>query len=97
MTDAQEPLYSLEGVTLTTTRKRHIRRLNDLLYLSLERDDLPRARRAWSILTKCKEFNWKEHWRTGLLLVPMTEGRDAGKQKVEMLKKLMRFHSEEVR
>ena len=96
MTEAREPLYCLDGVTLSTTRKRHIRRLNDLLYLCLERDDLPRARRAWAILTQCKEFDWKGHWRTGLLLVPTTEGASTGRQKVEMLRKLMRFHSEDV-
>ena len=28
--------------------------------------------------------------------MPMTEGREAGRQKVEMLRKLMRFYPEEV-
>ena len=96
MTEGPKPLYDLESVSLSTTRKFHIRRLNDLLYLCLERDDLPRARRAWSILTQCKEFDWKKHWQTGVRLVPITESEHPNRQKVELLRKLIRFYPEDV-
>lgn len=52
-----------------SARKVHIRRLYDILELSVHRDDLVRAKKAWSILVRCKELNWKVMWKTGALLV----------------------------
>lgn len=53
----------------SSARKVHIRRLHDILQISISRDDYPRAKRAWSILVRCKEVDWKEMWRYGLLLL----------------------------
>ncbi|KAG8964801.1 hypothetical protein FRC03_001334, partial [Tulasnella sp. 419] len=51
-----------------STRKHHIRSLNDILFYSIQRHDLVRSRRAWSILARCPEVDWREMWRIGLLL-----------------------------
>ncbi|KZT72557.1 hypothetical protein DAEQUDRAFT_743607 [Daedalea quercina L-15889] len=53
----------------TTARKVHIRRLTDILQLSLLRKDYDRARRAWVILIRCKEINWKDMWKTAVVLL----------------------------
>ncbi|KXN89564.1 RNA polymerase I-specific transcription initiation factor rrn11 [Leucoagaricus sp. SymC.cos] len=52
-----------------TTRKVHIRRLYDVLELCIQRNDFARAKRAWAILVRCKEFRWEEHWTTGLYIL----------------------------
>ncbi|EIM88087.1 uncharacterized protein STEHIDRAFT_130055 [Stereum hirsutum FP-91666 SS1] len=53
----------------STARKVHIRRLYDILQLCILRNDIPRAKRAWSILARCKEIDWKDLWKYGLLLL----------------------------
>ncbi|KAI0346804.1 hypothetical protein BDW22DRAFT_1404566 [Trametopsis cervina] len=79
-----------------TARKVHIRRLYDVLELSLHRGDIQRARRAWVILVRCKELDWKSMWRTGTLVAgecsPL-EGVPAQKR-LEYLSTMMRQHSE---
>lgn len=57
------------GVRPTTARKVHVCRLYDILQLCIQRHDLERARRAWSILVRCKEIHWKIMWRTGLVIL----------------------------
>ena len=57
---------SLDSKQPLTTRKVHIRRLYDILQLSIQRRDVQRAKHAWSILARCKEINWLTLWRTGL-------------------------------
>ena len=57
---------SLSSKQPLTTRKVHIRRLYDILQLSIQRHDVQRAKRVWSILSRCKEINWLALWRTGL-------------------------------
>ncbi|KAH8118618.1 hypothetical protein DFH11DRAFT_688760 [Phellopilus nigrolimitatus] len=76
-----------------TSRKYHIQRLNDILLLAIERSDLPRARRAWAILARCKEFDWKTKWRTSMLLQDPGSGQSpqtARNRNLELLKKLRR-------
>ncbi|KAL5527691.1 hypothetical protein ACEPAG_6492 [Sanghuangporus baumii] len=79
----------------------HIRRLNDILHLSIERGDFSRARRAWAILARCKEFDWATMWRTGLLLLPdePLSGQHQHLQvsggSAEFLKKFMRYYPDE--
>lgn len=81
-----------------SSRKAHILRLNDLLHVSIERGDMARARRAWSILARCKEYDWKRDWRTPLLLLKGDMSTSASKYERELsfLKKTMRHHPEEV-
>jgi len=52
-----------------SARQIQLRRLHDILKLSLHRNDLARARRAWSILARCKETNWKTMWALGITLL----------------------------
>ncbi|WWC98638.1 hypothetical protein V866_005531 [Kwoniella sp. B9012] len=50
-------------------RKRWIQNLIDLLHFSLLKGDIERAKRAWSILVRCREINWKSRWYWGLLIL----------------------------
>ncbi|KAG1906991.1 uncharacterized protein F5891DRAFT_939827 [Suillus fuscotomentosus] len=54
---------------MPNARQIQLQRLYDLVNLSVQRDDLPRARRAWSILARCKELNWKAMWRLGITIL----------------------------
>lgn len=47
-----------------------------MLHLSIERHDSDRALRAWAILVRCKEFDWKVMWRTGLHIIAMRQNRE---------------------
>ncbi|KAI0787028.1 hypothetical protein BC629DRAFT_1288495 [Irpex lacteus] len=90
--------------TPRTARKVHIRRLYDVLQLSLHRGDIERARRAWCILIRCKELDWMALWRIGVLLASAgangetryDEGHDSETaERLEYLSTMMRHHSEE--
>ncbi|KAL1708628.1 hypothetical protein EV121DRAFT_287496 [Schizophyllum commune] len=60
---------SLDSKRPLTARKLHIRRLWDILHLCIQRDDLPRARRAWLVLARCKEIPWTDHWNVATLIL----------------------------
>ncbi|KAK7695778.1 hypothetical protein QCA50_000415 [Cerrena zonata] len=67
-------LFDLPGSkALNTARKLHIRRLYDVLQLCLLRQDFARARKAWAILVRCKEVHWKALWKTGVLLLDVSD------------------------
>ena len=71
-------LYSVRHDT--NVRRAHLRRLLDIAHLSLERGDVPRARRAWAILSRCAEAEgW---WTDGLIrdLVDAPRGSIARKE-----------------
>jgi hypothetical protein len=100
-------VYSLPGAKSDdrepyTARLAHIRRLNDILHLSIERHDTERARKAWSILVRCKEFDWKSMWRTGLLLIANGQGgNESGSpvwsnESIEYLKGMMLKYPDDV-
>ncbi|KAI0650588.1 hypothetical protein C8Q79DRAFT_900998 [Trametes meyenii] len=90
---------SLNSKQPNSSRKLHIRRLFDLLHLCIQRRDWPRARRAWAILARCKEVDWRTMWRTSLLLLGEHDARisSAGhdSDKVGFLTVMMRQHPEE--
>lgn len=97
--DASHFLFALpygSDFKISSTRKLHIRQLNDVLHLSIQRGDFVRAGRAWSILLQCKEYNWKAMWKTGLLLAsgPDNINRN-GEERIEFLKKAMRQQPEQ--
>ncbi|KAF9491360.1 hypothetical protein BDN71DRAFT_1421756, partial [Pleurotus eryngii] len=79
-------------VTASSARKVHIRRLHDLLHLLIQRRDNGRARRAWSILARCKEADWMVMWSTALLILsnesPSSNTRDELRS-VEFLRIMM--------
>ncbi|KAH8094811.1 hypothetical protein BXZ70DRAFT_896231 [Cristinia sonorae] len=82
---------SLEGKQPRNARKTHLRLLYDVLHLSLQRGDFARARRAWGILIRCKEIDWKAMWKTGLLLVDEFHdvGPEGNSKKLEFLSTMM--------
>ena len=81
-----------------TTRKVHIRRLYDILQLSIQRHDVQRAKRVWSILSRCKEINWLALWRTGLHILgeAHTDG-DGMRITVDYLRSMMLQYPDDVR
>ncbi|EJT98158.1 hypothetical protein DACRYDRAFT_83901 [Dacryopinax primogenitus] len=58
-----------------SSREFHLSRTVDILHLSLQRGDIPRAQRAWAILVRCKEFDWRAQWRIGLAVLQGGEQR----------------------
>lgn len=89
---------SLHSKRPRTARKVHIRRLYDVLQLSIQRQDFTRARRAWAILARCKEIQWKSLWMTSLLLVgDGLHDVDSSKDKINYLRSLMLRHLDDVR
>ncbi|KAJ3832105.1 hypothetical protein EV361DRAFT_941506 [Lentinula raphanica] len=71
----------------STARKVHIRRLYEVLQLCIHRNDLPRARRAWSVLLRCKEINWITMWGVAIHLVEETSYGST--RKIELLRDMM--------
>lgn len=98
-TDKQLFLFALPGIkTVNSARKVHICRLYDILELSLHRGDLPRARRTWSILARCKEVNWRALWKTGALLVGgSSDGLRNDRERLDYLTSMMLQHPDAVR
>ncbi|KAI0065941.1 hypothetical protein BV25DRAFT_1868628 [Artomyces pyxidatus] len=88
---------SLDGKPANTARKVHIKRLYDVLQLCIQRNDLPRARRAFAILSRCREIEWKNLWKTGLLLLGNSEAgwRSNDPRRLEYLRIMMLQHPEE--
>ncbi|KIK67827.1 hypothetical protein GYMLUDRAFT_36605 [Collybiopsis luxurians FD-317 M1] len=88
-------LFSAPGPTLdipSTARKVHLRRLYDVLQLSIHRNDIIRARRAWSILVRCKEFHWIDMWGMAIHLVEENSyqnGETDSAKKIELLRDMM--------
>jgi len=78
-----------------SARKVHIRRLYDVFQLCLHRNDFPRARRAWTILARCKEVDWKMMWTTGVLLLGENSGTQPNEKSVEFLSTMLRQYPDE--
>ena len=89
---------SLDSKQPLTTRKVHIRRLYDILQLSIQRHDVQRAKRAWSILVRCKEINWLALWRTGLhILGEAHTDEDGVPATLDYLRSMMLKYPDDVR
>ncbi|KIY49407.1 hypothetical protein FISHEDRAFT_65416 [Fistulina hepatica ATCC 64428] len=70
MSSSQQFLFSsLKSSTPHSARKMHIRRLYDILILSLQKGDIPRAQKAWNILSRCKETEPNAQWTTATYLL----------------------------
>lgn len=84
-----------------TARKVHIRRLLDILHLSILRRDLPRARKAFGLLSRCEEIEWTVIWKLALLLLsdelPASGGAPRTAKQLDFLRVTMLQHPEEVR
>jgi len=92
---------SPDGKRPSTARKVHIRRLRDILHLSIQRGDLPLARRAFGLLARCEEIEWVEIWKIGLIVVLTTHTPPgdmpvtARARHIEFLRAMMLQHPEE--
>ncbi|GJJ07183.1 hypothetical protein Clacol_001383 [Clathrus columnatus] len=67
---------SLEDKAPSSSRKVHIRRLVDLLYICIHKQDWNKAGRAWVILTQCSEFNWQSVWQFGIIFASSLSRRN---------------------
>ncbi|KAK4686329.1 RNA polymerase I-specific transcription initiation factor RRN11, partial [Tremellales sp. Uapishka_1] len=56
----------------TSIRRIYIQNLTDLLHVCLLRGEVERAKRAWAILIRCREVDWKSRWYWGLELLSAT-------------------------
>jgi RNA polymerase I-specific transcription initiation factor RRN11 len=85
----------------STARKIHIRRLLDILHLSIQRRDLPRARKAFGLLSRCEEIEWTAIWKLALLLLsdelPTSGNAPRTAKQLDFLRVMMLQHPEEVR
>ncbi|SRR6266702_3860464 len=85
----------------STARKVHIRRLLDILHLSIQRRDLPRARKAFGLLSRCEEIEWTVIWKLALLLLadelPTPGDAPRTAKQINFLRVMMLQHPEEVR
>ncbi|KAJ6598851.1 hypothetical protein DFH09DRAFT_1243379 [Mycena vulgaris] len=84
---------TLDVKTPHTARKVHIRRLYDILNVSIQRRDLARATRAWTILAHCKEVNWRALWSISVHLLS-DELEENEPRKIEFLHVMMLQHPE---
>ncbi|KAJ7094569.1 hypothetical protein B0H15DRAFT_128764 [Mycena belliarum] len=76
-----------------TARKVHVRRLYDILNLSIQRRDFVRATRAWTILAHCKEVDWRALWRTSVHILAGEFGDTS--RSIEFLHIMMLQHPED--
>lgn len=84
----------------STARKVHLRRLRDVLHLSIQRGDHLLARRAFGLLARCPEIEWVAIWKFGLIILATNSppGNILGTAKhIDFLRIMMLQHPEEVR
>ena len=88
----------------SSARRVHLRRLYDILHLSIQRGDLPLARSAFGLLARCQDVEWQDIWKFGLVLLtandedtPTPGGSDVGTPKhIEFLQVMMLRYPEQV-
>ncbi|KAG9004542.1 hypothetical protein FRB90_010872 [Tulasnella sp. 427] len=103
-----DPVFHIPGKsgwtlrTDSTARRRHIRILGDILYVSIQRQDWYRARRTWALLLRVPEVEWTDIWRVGLFLLDKgvdLDERRARENRIDWLKTMMRkvsYHRETI-
>ncbi|KAJ7178936.1 hypothetical protein C8R46DRAFT_1071941 [Mycena filopes] len=78
-----------------TPRNIHIRRVYDILHVCIQRNDLKRAIRAWTILAHCKEVKWESMWRTSVqILAENLDESERTPQRIEFLRLMMHRSTE---
>ncbi|KAJ7129454.1 hypothetical protein C8R44DRAFT_615328 [Mycena epipterygia] len=79
-----------------TVRKVHIRRLYDVMHMCIQRNDMKRATRAWTILSRCKEMDWRTMWSTSVhILAENLDEYEKTPRKIEFLHVMMLQHPED--
>ncbi|OCF45669.1 hypothetical protein I317_00572 [Kwoniella heveanensis CBS 569] len=59
----------VKSFTHPSVRRRWIQNLVDALHYCLLKGDIERAKKAWAILIRCREVDWKARWNWGLLVL----------------------------
>src|SRR6266852_5249020 len=97
---------SPDGRGSSSARRVHLRRLYDILHLSIQRGDLLLAQRSFAILARCEDIEWAAIWKFGLIILAAADHADQppgyddmlGTPKhIEFLRVMMLRHPEEVR
>jgi hypothetical protein len=96
---------SPDGRGSSSARRVHLRRLCDILHLSIQRGDLLLAQRSFAILSRCEDIEWAAIWKFGLIILaaddqPPGSGYDTqlgAPKHIEFLRVMMLRHPEEVR
>jgi hypothetical protein len=80
-----------------TVARVQLRRIYDVLHVSIARKDAARARRAWAILVRCPEVDWQAMWKTALHILDL-ESAETGydMQDIGLLDKLLQRPTGEV-
>ncbi|KIR51513.1 hypothetical protein I315_05995 [Cryptococcus gattii Ru294] len=65
--ESNESYYDEQGEL--PLRHAYIHSLANLLHACLLRGDIDRAKRAWAILIRCREVDWRARWQWGLLFL----------------------------
>jgi hypothetical protein len=66
-----QPHRALGIIPTQSTRKSHFRRLYDIYHVALQRGSFEQAKKAYSLLVRCREFDWAANWRSGLEMVDL--------------------------
>jgi hypothetical protein len=99
---------SPDGRSSSSARRVHLRRLYDILHLSIQRGDLLLAQRSFALLSRCEDIEWAAIWKFGLIILAAADQPDQrpgyvnvnmlGTPKhIEFLRVMMLRHPEEVR
>jgi RNA polymerase I specific initiation factor len=59
-----------------SARRVHLRRLCDILHLSIQRGDLLLAQRSFAILSRCEDIEWAAIWKYGLIVLAAADQPD---------------------
>jgi hypothetical protein len=101
---------SPDGRGSSSARRVHLRRLYDILHLSIQRGDLLLAQRSFALLSRCEDVEWAAIWKFGLIILAAADDQPdqpppgnvnvnmLGTPKhIEFLRVMMLRHPEEVR
>ncbi|KAF7288290.1 hypothetical protein HMN09_01409100 [Mycena chlorophos] len=86
-------IFAAPKTRQNAARKVHIRRLYDIMNISIQRSDFARAAKAWSVLARCPEVEWRAMWTTGVhLLAEDLHENEKHLRKTDFLRVMMLQH-----
>jgi RNA polymerase I specific initiation factor len=97
---------SPDGRGSSSARRVHLRRLYDILHLSIQRGDLLLAQRSFALLSRCEDVEWAAIWKFGLIVLAAADQPPGdvnlllgtpNQKHFEFLRVMMLRHPEEVR
>ena len=98
---------SLDGRSSSSSARRvHLRRLCDILHLSIQRGDLLRAQSSFALLSRSEGVQWAAIWKFALIILAATNNPNepptaydilGTPKRIEFLRVMMLRHPEEVR